>query len=305
MRKCRIKCITYALIIAGCSQINAQEWAPGHGPGESVASEPCTQGASTWYLNGNNVVVPGGLPPGSQIPTNLAVPDIGTCNDYPFVLKANNNRSVFILPSGRVGIGNPLPAAQLEVSAPGLSRVFNSSTGANSSSSFWAINASTSFGLENDGNNVGHIKQNYLSPVNMINFQSNQYSLSGASVWIGKKQVSGQHTDADFTVGGKMLAQEIYVSIQGTWADYVFSSDYKLPKLEDVEMFYKKNKHLPEIPSANEVTEKGIDLGEMNKVLLKKVEEITLYLVEQQKQIDLLKRKNEELRTIINADQNK
>ena len=95
----------------------------------------------------------------------------------------------------------------------------------------------------------------------------------------------------------KAVAKEIYVTIQN-WADYVFDKNYNLPKLSEVEAFYKKNHHLPEIPSATEVEKDGVNVAEMNKLLLQKIEELTIYLVEQQKQIenqqreiDMLKKK--------------
>jgi hypothetical protein len=100
-----------------------------------------------------------------------------------------------------------------------------------------------------------------------------------------QKQMSGIHTDALFTVFGKMVAKSCFITINN-WADYVFNPDYSLPKLVDVEMFYKANRRLPEIPSEKEVVENGVDLAQMNKLLLMKIEELTLYLVEQQKQIE-------------------
>ena len=73
--------------------------------------------------------------------------------------------------------------------------------------------------------------------------------------------------------------------------DYVFAKDYKLPNLYDIEKYYIANKHLPEIPSEKEVLENGIDVAEMNKLLLKKIEEMTILMVKQQKDIDALKEK--------------
>ena len=67
------------------------------------------------------------------------------------------------------------------------------------------------------------------------------------------------------------------------WPDYVFEKEYPLPDLLDVESFITENKHLPEIPSATEIEKDGQDLGEMNRLLLQKVEELTLYLIEMKK----------------------
>jgi hypothetical protein len=74
------------------------------------------------------------------------------------------------------------------------------------------------------------------------------------------------------------------------WPDYVFASDYNLRSLDEVAAFIEENQHLPEVPSVAEVVEKGIDVGEMNTLLLKKVEELTLYIIQQQKEINELKK---------------
>jgi hypothetical protein len=87
-------------------------------------------------------------------------------------------------------------------------------------------------------------------------------------------------------VAGNMIAESIKVQLQGSWADYVFDEGYKLPKLNDIESFVKEHKHLPEIPSAAQVKSEGIDLGQMNEKLLKKIEELTLHLIEQNKIIE-------------------
>jgi hypothetical protein len=89
-----------------------------------------------------------------------------------------------------------------------------------------------------------------------------------------------------------ILTEKIKVAVHGTnnWMDHVFEDDYDLPSLPEVEKFIEDNGHLPGIPSADEVVEEGVDLLEMNAKLLQKVEELTLYIIEQQKQIDELKR---------------
>lgn len=92
-------------------------------------------------------------------------------------------------------------------------------------------------------------------------------------------------------VEGTIGARRIKVTQQANWADFVFHPSYKLPSLQEVESFITKNGHLPEIPTAAEVKENGVDVGEMNKLLLQKVEELTLYLIQQQKEIEALKRR--------------
>lgn len=89
--------------------------------------------------------------------------------------------------------------------------------------------------------------------------------------------------DSKLSVNGNIRAKEIKVEI-ANWPDYVFAKDYQLPTLEQTRHHIKEKGHLPGIPSAAEVKVNGIDLGEMNKNLLKKIEELTLYLIEIEKE---------------------
>ena len=88
-------------------------------------------------------------------------------------------------------------------------------------------------------------------------------------------------------VYGKIGANEVMVeNTSTTWADYVFKPNYRLRKLKEVENFITENQHLPEIPSAEEVRTNGHKLGEMDVLLLKKIEELTLYVIELEKKND-------------------
>lgn len=80
------------------------------------------------------------------------------------------------------------------------------------------------------------------------------------------------------------------VKLQSNWPDYVFEPDYKLLGLDELRAFIKQHKHLPEIPSAKEVEENGVSVGEMNALLLKKIEELTLHMIELKGEIDSLKK---------------
>lgn len=90
---------------------------------------------------------------------------------------------------------------------------------------------------------------------------------------------------------GFMRTRRIRVDMEDDWADYVFDSDYELMPLNEVENFIKLHKHLPRIPSAVEVEKNGVDVAEMNVLLMEKIEELTLYLIQVKKQNDdLMKR---------------
>lgn len=91
------------------------------------------------------------------------------------------------------------------------------------------------------------------------------------------------------SVGGKVIAEEVRVALQATWPDYVFDDNAPTPDIKAWEQFIKENKHLPGVPSAREVADAGgIELGENQRILLEKIEQLTLIVIEQQKQIDAL-----------------
>jgi hypothetical protein len=95
-------------------------------------------------------------------------------------------------------------------------------------------------------------------------------------------------------VNGKISCTELVVSLT-PWADYVFNDDYNLKPLSEVEAFIKTNKHLPDVPSTLEVQKTGLNLGETDAMLLRKIEELTLYMIDLKKENDLLKSKVNEL----------
>ncbi len=104
-------------------------------------------------------------------------------------------------------------------------------------------------------------------------------------------------------VGGKMIAEEVNVQLRkldGSWPDYVFEKEYKLPALVDVENHIKEKGHLQNIPSANEVLKEGINLGEMNAKLLEKIEELTLYTIQQEKEIKSQEERLAKLEKLLN-----
>ena len=91
----------------------------------------------------------------------------------------------------------------------------------------------------------------------------------------------------------RIWAQEVRVRTD-LWADYVFAEDYKLSSLKEVEQYISENGHLPNVPSAKQVMEDGIEVGEMTKIQQEKIEELTLYAIAQDKQIDAQQKMLEE-----------
>ena len=144
------------------------------------------------------------------------------------------------------------------------------------------------FGINSDGNgNYG------FDPTERMRIKDNGQVIAHNSMTIGTPTLP---SDYKLAVNGKVIAEKITVTTFPNWPDYVFEKNFKLPTLKSVEQFIEKNGHLPNMPSAAEVQKNGIELGEMNTKLLQKVEELTLYLINQQKQIEELKKEIKSLK---------
>ncbi|MFL9483218.1 hypothetical protein ACI6Q2_10620 [Chitinophagaceae bacterium LWZ2-11] len=115
-------------------------------------------------------------------------------------------------------------------------------------------------------------------------------NLGSGNVSIGDIDAKGYK----LSVNGNIRSKKITVT-QQNWPDYVFDSSYTLAPLSQVEQFIKDNKHLPDVPSAKEVADKGLDVGDNQAVLLKKIEELTLYMIEMKKENTELKQRIEKV----------
>lgn len=149
-----------------------------------------------------------------------------------------------------------------------------------------------------DGNNFG------LAFSTIPLHANNDFSGAKVRLFIsnnnGNVGIGSINPDEKLTVKGKIHAEEVRVDLQVP-ADYVFQkyytgksdlkSDYVMPTLAEVEKFTKENNHLPSVPSAQEIKEKGLQVGEMSNALLQKIEELTLYIIEQNKRIEILEAK--------------
>ncbi|MFC5282640.1 hypothetical protein [Pedobacter alpinus] len=115
---------------------------------------------------------------------------------------------------------------------------------------------------------------------------------SGLTAWTdliinrdaGNVGIGTPNPDEKLTVKGKIHAEEVRVDLSVPGPDYVFEKQYKLTPLAEIQKYISVNKHLPEVPSAKEMEQNGINLSEMNMLLLKKVEELTLHLINLQQE---------------------
>lgn len=185
--------------------------------------------------------------------------------------------------NGAVGIGLSNPAAILHVKTGAQNILFG--TGSCISS------YSLSLGVNDDGVNISN-----NSIVRGFRFKNGNGLLMdispGGSVGVGAPAETGYK----FSVNGDALFTKVKVKTYANWPDFVFEEKYALPTLYAVEKYLETHKCLPGIPSAAEVAAGGLDLAEMNAKLLQKVEELTLYLIEQNKKLELQQRQIDSLK---------
>jgi hypothetical protein len=195
---------------------------------------------------------------------------------------SKGRESFTILSDGKVGLGIELPNANFHIAGENAGKgnvLANLMLGKSRGIEFQAIQSSNDDDVQSLAIRVkssGSFADN--------NFEAMRINYNG-NVGIGTIDLNN---DYKLSVNGKIKTKEIQVSLEG-WSDFVFKSDYNLKPLEEVESFIDKNSHLPDIPSEVEVKEKGIDVGKMNAKLLQKIEELTLYLIDQNKEIKKLK----------------
>lgn len=203
--------------------------------------------------------------------------------------------------SGEAGIGTLSPTANLEINRTGYTQPYST------------------VGATYDANNFTSLKIiNYTVPqlINPFSVPPGVLYVPGntndiLSIWkrshngafadkrvmvitadgkvrIGETAASGSYSNYKLSVDGDMIAKRCVIQV-ANWADYVFAPGYALPALSEVENFIEQNKHLPGVPTEAEVMEKGVEMGEMNKVLLQKVEELTLYMIRLEKENESMK----------------
>jgi hypothetical protein len=208
-----------------------------------------------------------GLP--STIKTQFIVKDNG--NTGIGVASPNSNLHVKgrIQIAGNNSYGGPmlLFGGKLESTEPGqwgIEYIANGTSGLN----FWKPFTSNNFG-------------------NYFMFLADNGKVS---IGLDPNETTTYKGDYKLYVGTGIMTEKVKVALKNTsdWADYVFKTDYNLIPLSEVETFITKNGHLPNVPSAEEVVESGIDVAKMDAKLLEKIEELTLYILQQEKRISLL-----------------
>ncbi|HEU4555609.1 MAG TPA: hypothetical protein VFS25_22375 [Chitinophaga sp.] len=263
------------------------------GPADNDAAISLQSGSnSRFYLQqGSNLLKIGGLTPGGDGVINVAS-------------------------TGYVGIGIPNPNTKLT-----LQEVITDTYAPSSSTSVFPNGIIQNITNESGVNETAALMRFTIKhssgvyPIAYIGAIATSASASNAAFVIGQRTALNAYSerlriDTNGNVGigttdskgykqavaGDMIAEKIKVKQQSAWPDYVFADQYQLPSLQEVEQFVKTNKHLPDMPTAEEVKKEGMDVEEMNRKLLQKVEELTLYVIELKKETTLLKQQLQEVR---------
>lgn len=196
-------------------------------------------------------------------------------NNTNLQFNTNGTNRMIILNNGNVGIGTLTPTTELHI-ASGTLKIGTSR-------------------LEDNQYNVlqfgdeSYVQIGEWEKDDILSFKASSYNFTQGNVGIGTT-----FAQYKLDVAGIVRAQEIIVETNG--ADFVFAEDYPLRPLSEVKSFIQENKHLPEIQSAQEMQENGVSVSELQTQLLQKIEELTLYLIQQEQTIQELRQEVEQLK---------
>lgn len=219
---------------------------------------------------------------------------------------SSDGANIYNSNTGNVGIGTSTPNAFVEIkkdqTAETMLRIVNKSAGAGASTRYdlvtGALNSYVSSELNNNNGNP-YYRLGIGSGVSAAYFDGSDFYFRSFSGSVKMRITNngnigiGTASPGNFklAVEGKIGAREIQVTNTNPWPDYVFEPQYRLWKLAEVEQYIKQNKHLPGVPSAVEAKD-GIELGKMNAILLEKIEEMTLHIIQLNKRIEELEKRS-------------
>ncbi|GAB1415284.1 hypothetical protein MASR2M117_06900 [Paludibacter sp.] len=219
-------------------------------------------------------------------PITIEGGEIGASSSSDLKLQTGSTTRLTILGNGNVGVGTTTPSEKLSLTGRLTISPSNASPDNGYNGNIVITKPATS------GQYINLIRQGQFPWSIGTVYNSNQFAIGSgkandanftAPYFVidinGRVGIGTTQPDEMLTVNGKIHAKEVIVSLNDPLADFVFKSDYRLRPLHELEQFVRTNSHLPGIHSANEVEENGLSMGEMQNLLLQKVEELTLYII--------------------------
>lgn len=253
----------------------------GYFTGNSISYDFSEQGG--YYFNGGaiNLATPVSaieskaiLVDGNSIQSYTIDTDDQSADDYATAFSINPL-------GGNVGIGtaSPLPNSKFTLQTDGDYATAMTIRNPSGSASF-----ETYIGGPINGNTISLGTQGDM-PIAIFTNGANRMFISSA----GNVGIGTDNPTYKLSVNGNIRSKEVVV--EAGWADYVFANDYKLKTLDEVENFIRQHHHLPNIPSAEEIEKNGLHIGDVQKRMMEKIEELTLYVIDLKKEMEMLKSK--------------
>ena len=205
---------------------------------------------------------------------------IGTIENFDFRIKTFSTLRMIVKNDGKVGIGTATPTEKLQLDNGNM-----------------LIRGANNFGVSgNEAILILGDENHFIKSISGTGLKIGTFGVaegiflqqSSGNVGIGTDLASNV-ANYKLSVNGNIRAKRVVV--ETLWSDFVFANTYKLNSLEYVEEYIKLNGHLPEIPNAFEIEKNGADLGGLVKLQMQKIEELTLYIIQQNKRIELLESK--------------
>jgi len=205
---------------------------------------------------------------------------------FPFMASGQwivNGSNIYNNNAGNIGIGTTNPETKLHVNGVIKSTILDLSENSTTIGYFGrGLPTTGGWNQTPDALALTYMKRDFV----IGGWSKSTAAWKGAAFYInsddGNVGIGTVTPREKLSVNGKIRAHEIKVET-ANWPDYVFAKEYQLPSLQETEKYIQDKGHLPGIPSAEEVKTNGIDLGEINTKLLKKIEELTLHLIEKDK----------------------
>lgn len=224
------------------------------------------------------LIIGNGSAPNLRFGYNTTYSWIQAHGTAPLYINELGNDLILNRSAGNVGIGTTTPTNKLDVRGSitidnGVGAAIFTGTGTVELNRYLSLLNSTGLGSASG-----------LKAGGILVSDAYAYANPGKNDLVVKGNVSVGTTSSQghkLAVAGSVIAESVTVKLKSAWPDYVFEDNYKMKSLTEIEAFIKTNKHLPGMPNQKQVKEEGVNLGEMNRKLLEKVEELTLYLIQE------------------------